>query len=41
MNLVVDTSGSCFSEEDQKLFFSEIDYIANKVPNINLIQFFF
>jgi predicted metal-dependent peptidase len=39
MNLIVDTSGSCFSEQDQKLFFSEIDYISNRVPNINLIQF--
>lgn len=38
INLCVDTSGSCFSEEDQMLFYTEIDYLANKVRDINLIQ---
>lgn len=39
INMVVDTSGSCFSDETVSLFFSEIDYLSNRVKDINLIQF--
>jgi len=38
INMVVDTSGSCFSDETFSLFFSEVDYLANRVKDINLIQ---
>ena len=39
LNVVVDVSGSCFSEGIQSLFFSELDYMSNIVKDITLIQF--
>lgn len=39
LTVVVDVSGSCFSDGIQSLFFSELDYMSNIVKDITLIQF--
>jgi predicted metal-dependent peptidase len=39
LNVVVDTSGSCFSEDILQIFFSEIEFIAKTVSHINIIEF--
>ena len=39
LNIVFDTSGSCYEEKMMTMFFSEIDRIAESIEEIFLIQF--
>jgi len=39
LNVVFDTSGSCYEEKMMTMFFSEIDRISESIEGIDLIQF--
>lgn len=39
LNLIVDTSGSCYDTDIQKIFFTEIEYISRKLKEIQIYEF--